>query len=157
MPTNVRHSLACGLPGLLLVAAALVGCGDMPRGRLHGTLSFRKEPLAGATVMFLTRDNQVYRADLDAEGSYMLEGVPQGPVKVAVQQPLASVSPRPDPPPGARVNKPDMQEARDAAWKPPVIPPIDGQRLPMSYGDPNTSGLAFELTGADQEWSAELP
>lgn len=142
--------------GLLLFAATAAGCGDMPRGRLHGTLTFRDKPLAGATVMFLTRDNQVYRADLDAKGRYTLEGVPQGPVKVAVQQPLATVSPRPDPPPGVRVSKPDMQEARDAAWKPPVIPPVDGERLPPSYGDPSTSGLAFDLAGTDQEWSAEL-
>ena len=49
-----------------------------------------------------------------------------------------------------------MGEARDAAWKPPEVTPDEGTRVPKSYGDPSTSGLAFEMARPDQEWSADL-
>ncbi len=144
------------LTGLLVAAAAvLTGCGDLPRGGLHGTLTFQGKPLAGATVMFFGKDNQVYRADLTKEGTYTVSGVPLGPIRVAVQQFLPSVTPRPDPPPGGP-KKPEMGEARDAAWKPPEITAEERPRVPASYGDPGTSGLALDLVEADQEWSAEL-
>lgn len=150
-PALSRRSLA----SLLFAAAMLTGCGDLPRGSLHGTLTFEGEPLAGATVMFFGKDNQVYRADLTKEGTYTVSGVPLGPIRVAVQQFLPSVTPRPDPPPGGP-KKPEMGEARDAAWKPPEITAEERPRVPASYGDPGTSGLALELVEADQEWSAEL-
>lgn len=138
-----------------VIAAGLVGCGGLPRGTLHGKLTLRGEPLAGATVMFFGRDNQVYRADLGADGTYTVGGVPLGPIRVAVQQFLPSVTPRPDPPPGGP-RKPEMGEARDAAWKPPEVTAEERPRVPDSYGDPSTSGLSFELSSPDHEWSADL-
>lgn len=139
----------------VVIVAAVVGCGDFPRGSLHGTITFRGEPLAGATVMFFGRDNQVYRADLSKEGGYTIDAVPLGPLRVAVQQFLPSVTPRPDPPPGGP-RKPEMGEARDAAWKPPEVSAEDSPRVPASYGDPGTSGLTLEFVGPDQEWSTDL-
>ena len=153
MTSRVSRRSFCGLS--LAAAVMLTGCGDLPRGSLHGTLTFKGEPLAGATVMFFGKDNQVYRADLTKEGTYTVSGVPLGPIRVAVQQFLPSVTPRPDPPPGGP-KKPEMGEARDAAWKPPEVTAEEMTRVPALYSDPGTSGLAFELSAADQEWSAEL-
>lgn len=150
---SVSHRSLAGL--LFAAALMLTGCGDLPRGSLHGAVTLKGEPLAGATVMFFGRDNQVYRADLTKEGTYTVSGVPLGPIRVAVQQFLPSVTPRPDPPPGGP-RKPEMGEARDAVWKPPEITAEERPRVPAVYGDPGTSGLELELAAADQEWSADL-
>jgi hypothetical protein len=144
------------LVGLLCTALLTSGCfGDYPRATVYGEVKYQGEPVTGATVMFLTRDNQVYRAEISADGSYEVAGVPKGQVRVCIQQARPTVMPRPDPPPGANPNKPAMSEARDANWKPP--PPIEkGPKIPEKYGDPNQSGLTFDLTQERQQWSIDL-
>lgn len=138
---------------------AIAGCGDLARGKVHGSIKFKGEPLKNSTVMFMTRDNQIYRAETKEDGSYEVEGVPLGPVKVCVQQALPSVTPRPDATPGqTAAAKAAMGEKRDQKWQPPPsATPEQGEgRLPTKYGDPNQSGLSFEMTSADQEWSTNL-
>lgn len=150
------------LLGLLMATLGVVGCsGDLPRGKVSGVIKHKGQPLARATVMFLTKDNQVYRADVNEDGSYVVTDVPLGPVKACVQQALPTVAPRPD---GQAVTtsggagKAAMREKRDEKWQPPpaAVPDLGPDRLPLKYGDPNQSGLAFELTSADQEWSVNL-
>jgi hypothetical protein len=150
------------LLGLLLATLGVVGCsGDLPRGKVSGVIKHKGKPLARATVMFLTKDNQVYRGDLKEDGSYVVADVPLGPVRACVQQALPTVSPRPD---GQAVttsaarDKASQGEKRDQKWQPPptAVPELGPDRLPLKYGDPNKSGLAFELTNAEQEWSVNL-
>jgi hypothetical protein len=144
---------------VFIAAAALIaGCGDYPRSRVHGTVKYQGKPLTNATVMFLTRDNQVYRAELAADGSYQVFGVVQGPVKVSIQQALPAVAPRPDPTPAGKAAKAAVNDEKAAARPdPPASTPREpAVKFPERYGDPNQSGLAFDLTEPDQEWSVDL-
>lgn len=155
----MRHGI---LLGLLLATLGVVGCsGDLPRGKISGVIKHKGKPLARATVMFLTKDNQVYRGDLNEDGSYVVTDVPLGPVKACIQQALPTVAPRADGQAvatSAGAGKAAMSEKRDQKWKPPAaaVPELGPDRLPLQYGDPNRSGLAFELTSAEQEWSIDL-
>ena len=70
------------------VAAAVVlaGCGgDVPRGRVHGTVTVNGRPLTGATVIFLASDNKTHVVDLKSDGTFDVPGVAFGTVKVSVQ------------------------------------------------------------------------
>lgn len=147
---------------LLMAGLSAIGCsGNLPRGKVTGVIKHKGKPLSRATVMFLTKDNEVYRGDLKEDGSYTVVDVPLGPVKACVQQALPTVSARPD---GQAVStsaaraKPTMGEKRDEKWQPPpvAVPELGPDRLPLKYGDPNKSGLAFELTKDGQEWSVDL-
>lgn len=152
----MRWGLLIVLLGSMLL---LPGCGDLARGKVHGSIKFKGEPLKNSTVMFMTRDNQIYRGETSEDGSYEIEGVPLGQVKVCIQQSLPSVTPRPDATSGqTAAAKAAMSEKRDQKWQPPPsASPEQGEgRLPAMYGDPNKSGLSFELTSADQEWSKNL-
>src|SRR2546430_2386810 len=84
----------------VLVLVVALGCGERPRSRVSGTVTYQGKPLAGAVVTFFGSDNQTYTADTKPDGAYEVAGVPRGPVRVAVQVPPARPKPRPDPVPG---------------------------------------------------------
>ena len=138
----------------LAAAAVLTGCGAVPRGRIHGTVKFQGKPLADATVIFIAKDNQTHLADLSADGSYEVSGVALGPVKVSIQQAPPRVASKGDPTrPGYKAPVHDEKAGREqpAAKSTPA-----GPRLPEEYANPDKSGLKFELTSPDQEWSIDL-
>ncbi|MBX9625580.1 MAG: hypothetical protein K2X82_17370 [Gemmataceae bacterium] len=150
--------------GVLGLAALAVGCGDYPRARVHGKLTLAGRPLTGATVIFLGRDNMTYIADLHPDGSYAVDRVPEGPVRVSVQKPPPRPAPRPNPPAGwtgdAKGKIADPVDDRAKASRLDVVeaPPAktSGPQLPARYADPNQSGLGFEVKGPDHEWSVDL-
>ena len=147
------------LAAAVLAAVALSGCGDVPRGRLHGTVKYQGKPLTGATVIFLAKDNKTHVARLKSDGTYDVSGVALGPIKVSVQADLPAVSPKAESF-GSAVSSQGKGVSDEKAGKAPV-PPITekaagGARLPTHYADADKSGLSFELKDADQEWSVDL-
>lgn len=146
-----------------VAAAAVVpaGCGgDVPRGRVHGTIKLGGKPLTGATMIFLANDNKTHVIDLKPDGSYEVSGVALGPVKVSLQSaaPRSAVKGEFDPPPISSAAKGVIDEK---AGKSPTPPPVKGKLdtgslLPPQYADPQKSGLSFELKDTDQEWSVDL-
>jgi hypothetical protein len=135
-----------------LATVALSGCGDVPRGRIYGTIKFQGRPLTDASVVFLAKDNRTYLADLRPDGSYEVSGVALGPVKVSVQQ----FQPRPAPKSErAPAHKAEFVDEKASAPR-PAEPKELGPRIPAHYGDADKSGLTFELTAPDQEWSVDL-
>lgn len=139
---------------LFLTAAfasvVLSGCGDMPRGRIHGIVKFQGKPLSKASLIFLAKDNRTYLADIKPDGSYEVDGVALGPVKVSIQQ----FQPRPVPKSEKAAPKEEI-EKKDSGRR-DEEPKAVGPTLPAQYADPDKSGLTFELKQADQEWSVDL-
>lgn len=69
----------------LLVAAWFV---EWPGGTLvAGRVTSQGRPVTFGTVTILDASNRVHRARLDADGGYVLRGVPPGPVRIAVSSP----------------------------------------------------------------------
>ncbi|MBX9581073.1 MAG: hypothetical protein K2X87_12260 [Gemmataceae bacterium] len=146
------------------VAAATAGCGDYARSRVHGKVTAGGKPVAVGSVIFLGRDNMTYLADLKPDGTYEVAGVPRGTVRVSIQQPPPRPTPRPNPPAGWGGDKGKLADPVDDKAKasrleavpPPPAPKAAGPAIPAKYADPNASGLTFELTEPDQEWSVDL-
>ncbi len=142
-----------------VLALVAVGCGDRPRSRVHGVVKLDGKPLTGGTVIFLTSDNMTTVADIQPNGTYAVEGVARGPVKVSVQQPPPRPTPRPNPGAGGKPN--DVSAGDDAVRKrggeePAPPPAAAGPRLPAKYTDPAQSGLAFELADGDSLYNIDL-
>jgi hypothetical protein len=143
----------------VLAAVALSGCGDVPRGRIHGTVRYQGKPLTGATVIFLAGDNKTHVAKLKPDGTYDVSGVALGAIKVSVQQDQPAVASKAEP----RVSASSGQEkgvADEKAGRAPSTPVVEkvdrGVRFPAHYSDAEKSGLTFELKDPDQEWSVDL-
>ena len=146
------------LPAALLVVAAVSGCGgDLPRSSVHGKVTYQGKAVSGGTVIFLSKDNMTHLADIQPDGTYTVQGVPQGAVKVSVQQPPPRPAPRPAPVPGKdnSVAAADDEARRKGQADPPPAARSAGQ-LPPRYSDPAQSGLAFDLMDADQEFPIDL-
>lgn len=135
------------------VLVALGGCGDAPRGRIHGTIKFQGKPLAGATVVFLAKDNRTYLADIKPDGSYAVDDVALGTVRVSIQPLPSRPVPKAEKP--SRDDKGDYGDEKASAKPRPEFKAI-GPPIPAHFADPNTSGLTFELTQAVQEWSVDI-
>jgi hypothetical protein len=143
----------CLAVGLLVLVAS--GCGDVPRSKIHGTIKYQGKPLTNATVTFFSSDNMTHMAILNPDGTYTVDRVPRGKVKVCIQsdvpRPASKGNPKPkgfgEVPAETKDGKRDpVPEEAKATW--PILPP--------NYNDPDKSGLSFELKEADQEWSVEL-
>jgi len=149
----MRRALMAAL--VFVAATGMAGCGSHPRGRIHGVITYQGKPVTFGTVTFFGLDNMTYMADLNPDGTYSMAGVPQGTVRVCVQQPPPRPTPRPLSP-GSR--GPDPEEGKKAKLAAAPKPPAgdQGPRIPAKYADPKTSGLSLELTGPDQEWSVDL-
>jgi hypothetical protein len=144
---------------LAATAAAVVlavGCGrEVPRGRIHGTVTYQGKPFPG-TVIFLATDNKTHLAELKPDGSYDVTGVALGPIKVSVQQPAPRYAVKGEfDVPSASKGVKDEKAGKSAAQYDPQPKP-SGPRVPAQYADSNNSGLDFELKSADQNWSVDL-
>jgi hypothetical protein len=145
----------------LAVLVAVAGC-ERPRSRVHGAVKYQDKPLAGAVVTFFGPDNMTYTTDTRADGTYEIAGLPRGPIRVSVQVPPPRPRPRPDPDlrKGGDAFARAQAKADDAKLARPSEPAPGPSRsaggFPARYGDPNTSGLAFDLKEADQDYSLDL-
>lgn len=86
---------------LLILAAALVGCGSddtPPLGEVEGKITLDGQPLEGVIVLFKPEVGRVATGTTNAKGEYELEfayGVPgckAGPNKVSLEWPLGSTN-----------------------------------------------------------------
>jgi hypothetical protein len=140
-----------------LTASVAAGCSGQ-RSDVFGTVKYLGKPVKGGTIILIAPDNRTYPARIQDDGSYRVAGVPRGRIEVSVQGGQARVPPRPTP--GAKGAEPASIEFEKTADKqkqaalPP--PPPDGSQIPAQYIDPARSGLAFDLTRPEQEYSLDL-
>jgi hypothetical protein len=144
---------------LLFACAVLAaGCGgDVPRSTVTGTVKFRGQPLREASVVFLASDNSTHALILDEAGRYKVDGVARGKVRVVVQaEPESAASSRPERP---VMRAGGGEAAKDAARRqaePPAPALKAGPPIPAKYANPDTSGLSFDLTEANQTYDIDL-
>jgi hypothetical protein len=148
------------LAAAVLAAVSLCGCGDVPRGRLHGAVRYQGKPLTGATVIFLAGDNKTHVARLKSDGTFEVTGVALGTVKVSIQSDLPPVAAKAESR-GAAPSSAAKGVTDEKAARAPAVPPVASNgdrtpRVPAQYADADRSGLTFELKDPDQEWSVDL-
>ncbi len=152
------HRFITGVGFSFVAAVLLSGCGkgELPRSTVHGSIKYQGKPVSETTLIFVASDNMTYRAELDAEGKYRIEGVPQGLIKVSLQQATPRMPVRPTP--TVSKGKGDFPGEKKDVLLPP--PPSTAPELkfvlPKSYTMPDQSGLSFELKEPNQDWSVDL-
>jgi hypothetical protein len=171
-PFECRVSMVRSVPMRWLVGAAMcvvlgaIGC-SAPKSRVHGRILYKGKPVALGTVIFISPDNSTSQARIAEDGSYEIQSASRGLIHVSIQ--AGSRRPSPRPPPNSRAaalkakSAPGKTKADDESKMAIVGPPRDlpatdifPPGLSAQYGDPNKSGLSFELTNSDQEWSVDL-
>ena len=146
-----------GRTRLGIVIAVLIvvpGCG-VARSRVHGTLKYQGKPLGGAIISFFDRDNATFTARTRPDGTYAVDGIARGTIRVSVQVPPRRAKSRPEPSSVQKANK----EAGLKSWqerKQVDDPTLTRIKLPDRYGNPETSDLSFELKEPDQDYSIDL-
>lgn len=111
---------------ILLAAILTVGCSTDPKaGILSGKVSVRGTPVTGGEVYVVGGiGNNEYAATavIQPDGSYGMDRVPVGSVRISVSPPLGA-------------NPGDT---------------VPGPGIPAKFRDPHTSGLAFEVVPGPQ-------
>jgi hypothetical protein len=150
-----------GLP--LVFAIELSGC-SQPHSRVHGTVKYKGQPVADGSIVFLSQDNQTYPAHI-RDGAYEIASVPRGHLQVAIQS--GPQRPRPRAMPSAEAQQAKAKNsfaseerqkddlAKSARRGNPDAPPAEGG-VPAIYSNPAKSGLAVDISEADQEHSFDL-
>ena len=123
------------LKPLLLILAG-TGCGPH-LGHVSGKVLYKNQPLSSGTVLFVGPDGTTRGfSAIAADGTYRIEKVPVGPVKIAVVS-------EPRVPPG-------LANARGPGPQPPDQMRNDYIPIPARYKDPEHSGLRYTVEGGKQ-------
>jgi hypothetical protein len=134
--------------GLLLPAAlavALSGCGGP--ATVNGKVIYQGRPVLSGSVIVLNADGTAEEGVIQPDGTYSVEGVNRGRVRIGVLSPDPAHA-RSILKPGvnqANHPRPDPKAAR-AGWFP----------LPRNLGDPEKSGLTCEVSASRVKHDIEM-
>jgi hypothetical protein len=128
---------------------ALAGCGG-GTGTLTGKVTHKTKTVVYGTVMVVGADGITRSGNIEPDGTYKVEDVPAGAVKLAV------VSPEPIDPKHLpkHTGRPGME------GKPAPYPTVDRARwfkVPDKYGDPEKSGLTTTVRAGATPHDITLP
>jgi len=146
MPT---YRLTAGATALALLGLA-AGCGGGST-KVTGSVTYQGKPVVWGSVTLMDERGQYHQGPIGLDGTYSIDGVPAGRVKIGV------FSPKPDDPPPAEAAKtgpkkmgtPGPEDPRAKFKQTPnnVPRPSPGQWFPIPerYGDPTSSDLSGEV------------
>ena len=156
------HRLILVVPFGLLIGL-LEGCGP-GHGDVHGQVKYQGKVVSQGSVVMVGGDRMPIVGRIGSDGTYSLQGVPAGVVRIAVlsPNPAAASTSSPRSPLsgkgpvslkskiGAQTAQNDasgvMAKATRAKWFP----------LPPQYEDPDTSGITTEIHRGDNTFDIEL-
>lgn len=125
----------------LLTVLLLSGCGEAAT-KVSGKVSYRGKPLNSGTITFFCKDNQVVRScQIGPDGGYAIDNVPIGNAKITVSVP--------PPPPKMSAEVAKMAPSGDEPPPKPVL-------VPTKYGDPEKSGLTYQVQKGSQPHDIDL-
>ena len=141
----------------LVLSAVLfgLGCGGGPKGDISGKVTYLDKPLPSGSVTFLdSAGHAVGSSPISTDGSYSINGVPVGPMKILVTTP-ADFSVNPKSKGGAAKGKKPIKSdpAPSKSKGPPPIPPV---AIPDKYSMPDRSDLTFTVQPGQQEFDIHL-
>jgi hypothetical protein len=148
-----------GVFSLLTLVLVVGGCGgDSGTGTITGKVTYKSEPLVGGQIVFLTDTAGGFSAPIQEDGSYKVEKVPVGKVKVYFQPPATGnpfAMSMKNLPPGMR-EKVAADIAKKA--KPPANAPPEYKlptarpdiKFPKKYTDAEQSGFVYDVQKGPQ-------
>ena len=141
-----------------MLALTLAGAGCSSSGTVTGKVTYKGEPLAGGTVLFVSEGRGSVSAQIGRDGAYTAEKVPTGTVQIAVEtQSVKGSEPAPQ---ATRQMPPAGLELPKAAENSPIYKSRAGARryteIPKKYSDPKTSGLTCTVSGGNQKYDIPL-
>jgi hypothetical protein len=129
--------------GLRLATILLCGVSGCARtADVQGTVTHRGRPVIAGSVFFVGADNAARAGVIEPDGTYAIDGVPPGPVKVAIvsQDPAKGRSIQV----GDKVlHRTGRGKRKGNAARKPLAPAKGWFPLPAEVGDPERSGLTF--------------
>jgi len=139
------------LPAVALLA--LTGCGG--GSTLSGKVTYQGRPVVSGSVIVLNADGTAHSGVIHHDGSYAVEGVGRGPVRIGVLSPdparAKSILKKEEPPPPA--DKPGAAKAGHPKTRPGTggwVP------LPHALGDPEKSGVTCDVNASHVEFDITL-
>jgi hypothetical protein len=121
---STRRLSACLLGALTVVLVAVAGCSSgVKKMTVHGTITYKGEPLRSGMVKFLGPGDASAGAEIQSDGTFTITDVVPGEVKVAVV----------DTPKGSKSPSGEKEKTKPVS-------------LPAKYRDPEQSGLKYTIT-----------
>lgn len=137
---------------VLILALFTLGCGS-PIGTVTGTVYYKNVPLKGGNVTFVSSDKtKSLISPIAEDGSYRIEKVPIGVVKVMVE--TKSLDKKANlrssqPPAGMKGGNRAATDPKEMARR--YVP------IPSNYSDVDKSGLEYTVQGGSQTHDIKLP
>jgi hypothetical protein len=120
------------------------GCGRGANA-VSGRVIFRGRPLASGSVTLSTADNQTFRTAIQSDGSYRIDGLPDGVMAITVESPRpVTAAPLPQPKTGATVEALPAPDARN--WF----------AIPDRYAKASQSGLSCTVGAGVTTYDIEM-
>jgi len=158
-----KHDLrrGLGLPHSLIVFLLLLSAGCSSKGAVTGKVLYQGKPLPGGTVTFFCGSKGTFTSPIKEDGSYNVDKVPAGDVKIGVETQSLNRNR------GAIPKMPDGYKEKfksmipqdvDAGEVMPGFASSPGKyvSIPEHYSDPEKSGLTYTVTGGQQPHDIEL-
>jgi hypothetical protein len=151
MPQFAMWRLSRFCPLLVLAAASLgaAGCGE-PVGSVSGKVLYNGAAVKAGSVGFVDAQGKGYSSPIAEDGTYKIDKVPAGPVKVTVETSsilAAAKAPSYAPPADAKgsYTVPDAAKAK-----------ANYVKIPDKYEDAQKTDLTYTVTPGSQPHDIEL-
>jgi hypothetical protein len=144
--------------GFLCLLVLAVGCSSY--ASVKGKVTYQGKALTGGTVLFTSPGKGSQTAIIGEDGSYSIDKIAAGPVKIAVE--TQSVQP---PITGfTKGGPPKSMEPPKGVTPPGAANPVYGSggkkrtavKIPENYADPDKSGLTYTVKTGAQDHPIDL-
>lgn len=144
MTTCSRKGRVSLLSIVLSILPLAIGCGGPAKSTVSGKVTYQGKAMPAGFVTFVPANGAPLHAEIQSDGSYRLNNVPLGTVKIAVKpqegQEMPTAMPR-DPK--------NYGKFKAAATE-------RKSSIPDKYTDPEQSGLTYTVTQGSQQHDIDL-
>lgn len=132
---------------LIAVLFGTVGCSSS--GTVSGKITYQNSPVKGGTIIFVTADGSQFSGPINEDGTYKVEKVPKGDVKIIVE--TSSLAQRAT----QKLNAPpEGQQVPGAKSDKQQFDPAEAQRrytpIPGNYERADSTPLKLAVKGGAQ-------